>query len=126
MNGTCPNAYDQPNLISITHSFMASYDDSTLNCIVPRLLTGERKHIFVVQDETVFHTNEYRQHMWLTSNQQPIQKKGHRQAIHVSDFISETIRQIKLSKEQITNQLCHGPALGRPLGACGATESHRH
>jgi hypothetical protein len=91
---------------------MASYNDSMLDRIAPSLLTGEREHIFVVQDETVFHTNEYRRHMWLTSDQQPIRKKGNGQAIHVSDFISETIGQIKLSKDQIADQL------NQPAGEC--------
>ena len=67
---------DQPYLILITNSFMVSYDDSTLDHIAPSLLTGEHERVFVVQDETVFHTNEYRRHMWLTSDQQPIWKKG--------------------------------------------------
>ena len=42
--------------------------------------------------------------MWLAQDQQPIQKKGNGCVIHVSDFISKTIGQIKLSEEQIANQ----------------------
>jgi hypothetical protein len=84
---------------------MADYDDSMLDRIPPRLLPGEKEHILVVQDETVFHTNEYRRCMWLMGDHQPIRKKGHGRAIHVSDFISETISQIKLSKDQIADQL---------------------
>ena len=38
-------------------------------------------------------------------NQQPIQKKGGGRAIHVSDFICETIGRVKLSEEQVHMQL---------------------
>jgi hypothetical protein len=55
---------------------MAHYDDKTLERIPPVLLPGEKEHVFIVQDETVFHTNEYRRRMWLAHGQQPIRKKG--------------------------------------------------
>lgn len=73
--------------------------------IPPTLLPEDKEHIFIVQDETVFHTNEYRRHMWLKNGQQPIQKKGGGHTIHVSDFICESIGRIKLSEEQINGQL---------------------
>ena len=84
---------------------MASYDDKTLERILPTLLPGEKEHILLVQDETVFHTNEYRRRMWITQDQQPIWKKGGGRVIHVSDFICETIGHVKLSEEQICAQL---------------------
>jgi len=70
---------------------MATYDDVSLDQIPLTLQPGEKEHVLVVQDETIFHTNEYRQHMWVKGDQQPIQKKGGGYVIHVSDFISETI-----------------------------------
>jgi hypothetical protein len=84
---------------------MASYKDKTLECIPPTLLPGEKEHILLVQDETIFHTNKYCQCMWIMQDQQPIQKKGGGHAVHVSDIICKTIRHIKLSKEQICMQL---------------------
>ncbi len=84
---------------------MATYEDDTLERIPPTLLLGEKEHVLIVQDETVFHTNEYRQRTWLTREQQPIRKKGGGRAVHVSDFICKTIGRIKLSEEQIHEQL---------------------
>jgi hypothetical protein len=84
---------------------MASYADGTLDRIPPTLNPGEKEHVLVVQDESIFHTNEYRRRSWLGQDQQPIQKKGHGRAIHVSDFISETIGRIRLSDDQISDQL---------------------
>ena len=83
---------------------MASYTDDTLERIPPMLLPGEKEHVLIMQDETVFHTNEYRRRTWLAQDQQPIWKKGAGRAVHVSDFICETIGRLKLSKEQIREQ----------------------
>jgi len=93
---------------------MATYDDKTLERILPVLQSGEKEHVLVVQDETVFHTNEYRRRVWLADDQQPIRKKGSGRAIHVSDFICETIGPIKLSEEQIKDQLNLPDALCLP------------
>ena len=83
---------------------MATYDDVSLDQIPPTLQPGEKEHVLVVQDETIFHMNKYRRCMWIKGDQQPIRKKGGGRAIHVSDFISETIGQLKLSEEQIGDQ----------------------
>jgi hypothetical protein len=51
---------------------MVTYDNKTLEHIPLVLQRGEKEHILVVQDETVFHTNKYRWHVWLADDQQPI------------------------------------------------------
>ena len=84
---------------------MANYTDDTLKCILPMLAPGEKEHILIMQDETIFYTNEYHWCTWLTQEQQPIWKKGARHVVHVSDFICETIGWLKLSDELIKEQL---------------------
>jgi hypothetical protein len=84
---------------------MVSYTNDTLERIPPTLSPGEKEHVLIMQDETIFHTNEYRRRTWLTQGQQPIRKKGAGRAVHVSDFICETIGRLKLSDEQIKEQL---------------------
>lgn len=84
---------------------MATYADKTLNRIPPMLNPGEKEHVLIMQDESIFHSNEYRRRLWLAQDQQPIRKKGHGQVVHVSDFISETIGRLKLSDDQIIDQL---------------------
>jgi len=69
------------------------------------LRPGEKEHVLVMQDESIFHTNESRRCAWLGRDQQPIRVKGNGRAIHVSDFIAETIGRIKLSDEQIADQV---------------------
>jgi hypothetical protein len=83
---------------------MASYDDMTLDRIPPDISPGGWEHVLVMQDETIFHTNEYCQHVSLAHRQQPLWKKGHGCAIHVSNFICEMIGQLKLSESQIKDQ----------------------
>ena len=90
---------------SYSPSLMAAYADGTLDRISLMLNPSEKEHILVVQDESIFHTNEYRRRSWLGQNQQPIRKKGHGWVVHVSDFISETIGWIKLPDDQIADQL---------------------
>jgi hypothetical protein len=80
---------------------MVSYTDDMLEHIPLMLLPEEKEHILIMQDETVFHTNKYRQCTWLMQDQQLIWKKGAGCTVHVSDFICETIRCLKLSEEQI-------------------------
>jgi len=77
---------------------MASYTDDTLERIPPTLLPGEKEHVLIMQDETVFHTNEYHRCTWLAQDQQLIRKKGAGCAVHVLDFICETIGCLKLSE----------------------------
>ena len=38
---------------------MATYNNESLDCILPMLQPGEKKHVLIMQDETIFHTNEY-------------------------------------------------------------------
>ena len=48
-----------------------------------------KEHILIYQDESIFHTNEYRNWVWTKKGQQPLRKKDNGRAIHVSDFITE-------------------------------------
>ena len=80
---------------------MASYTNNTLEHIPPTLSPGEKEHVLIMQDETIFYTNEYRRHTWLMQDQQLIRMKGAGCVVHISDFICETIGQLKLSDKQI-------------------------
>ena len=92
-------------LIWPDYRMMATYHDGTLDCIPPTLAPGEKEHVVVFQDKSIFHANEYCQQSWMAENQQAIWKKGHGRAVHVSDFISETIGRIALSEDQIAEQM---------------------
>lgn len=67
-------------------------------CILPNL-NGEKIHIFVTHDESIFHSNDGAKSGWGPSNQQPLLKKGEGRGYHVSDFLCESIGRLKLSPE---------------------------
>ena len=47
---------------------MATYAEKTLDRIPPMLNPREKEHVLVMQDESIFHTNEYRRRSWLTQD----------------------------------------------------------
>lgn len=67
------------------------FNDETMEPIMPSLdeNKGEKLHIPVVHDESIFHTNEQRARVWVPKGEQPLRKKGNGRAIHVSDFLTE-------------------------------------
>jgi len=96
------------------YRLMATYGDETLDCIPLTLGPGEKEHVVVFQDKSIFHTNKYHRCSWLAQDQQAIRKKGNGWAVHVSDFISKTIGHIRLSEEQIAKQLAQPAELHLP------------
>lgn len=68
--------------------------------IDPDLSSGESLHVFVTHDESLFHANDGRRSGWGPEDEQPLHKKGQGRAIHVSEFLCETLGRLKLSDEQ--------------------------
>lgn len=66
----------------------------------PDLSSGECLHVFVTHDESLFHANDGRRSGWGPEDEQPLHKKGQGRAIHVSEFLCETLGRLKLSDEQ--------------------------
>lgn len=63
----------------------------------------DKEHIPIFQDESTFHTNEYRRRVWVPEGKQPLRKKGNGRAIHVSDFVTERGRLVLTEEEQKAN-----------------------
>ena len=83
---------------------MCKYDDITLDPIPPILVSGEKEHVLVPQDECIVNVNEGPRRRWLKGDQQPLKKKGNGRAIHICGWICETTGHLKLSDEQIAAQ----------------------
>ncbi|CAJ0831776.1 9164_t:CDS:2 [Entrophospora sp. SA101] len=77
-------------------------DDFELQ-INPELKEGEKIHVLVMQDETTLQSNDGKKSGWRPINEQPLHKKGQGRTIHISDFLTETIGQLRLLDEQISN-----------------------
>ncbi|KAI5116463.1 hypothetical protein M0805_006723 [Coniferiporia weirii] len=65
------------------------YEEETLAPLPLNLGPGEREHILIVQDESIFHVNDQCQEMWLANGERPLHQKGNGHAIHISDFLCE-------------------------------------
>ncbi|EIN06656.1 hypothetical protein PUNSTDRAFT_72602 [Punctularia strigosozonata HHB-11173 SS5] len=108
------DGHERPDVVAARTEFLAEmeryerlmtrYDGPDLESIPPKLNPGEKEHVWIAQDETIFHTNEYRRRMWLKADQQPIKKKGNGRAIHVSDFICEPSGRLALNGVQRAEQ----------------------
>jgi hypothetical protein len=68
--------------------------------IDPDLSCEESLHVLVTHDESLFHANDGRRSGWGPKEEQPLRKKGQGRAIHVSEFLCETLGRLKLSDEQ--------------------------
>jgi hypothetical protein len=49
--------------------FIATYKDEMLDHIPPMLPLGEKEHVLVFQDKSIFYTNEYCWQLWLAQDQ---------------------------------------------------------
>lgn len=84
---------------------MCTYDEDTLAPSPFQPPPGEREHILVVQDESVFHVNDQSRSAWLSKDESvPLRQKGNGRAVHVSDFLCEKsdTGRLNLTTEQIT------------------------
>jgi hypothetical protein len=68
--------------------------------IDPDLSCGESLHVLVTHDESLFHANDGRSSGWGPQEEQPLHKKGQGRAMHVSEFLCETLGRLKLSEDQ--------------------------
>ncbi|EGO18931.1 hypothetical protein SERLADRAFT_443479 [Serpula lacrymans var. lacrymans S7.9] len=84
---------------------MCKYDDDTLEPIPPELGPGKKEHVVVMLDESIVGTNESAHRCWLKEGEQPLRRKGNGRGVHICGYICETVGQLKLSDEQITEQL---------------------
>ena len=82
--------------------FMAQYEGEEMTPVPPKLLPGQKLHIIINHDESIFHVNDMKRQMWLLQGQQPLRKKGNGRSIHVSDFICKPIGRLRLVDEALT------------------------
>jgi hypothetical protein len=75
-----------------------------LEAVAPKLKPGEKLHIPIHQDKSIFRSNELRRRVWSKDGKIPLRKKGQGQSLHVSDFVVEHTGRLCLSEEQIAAQ----------------------
>ncbi|CAG8811317.1 25412_t:CDS:2, partial [Gigaspora margarita] len=109
--GVYVNGHEREDVIIYRWEFlqkMEEYDRlmpkwKNINCEIykePNLLPGEKKHILITHDECVFHANDSTREFWGPEEEQPLRKKELGKGLHVSEFLTETIRRLKDEKEE--------------------------
>lgn len=78
-----------------------TYRDDDLEPIEPQLGPGEKVHVPVFHDESIFRANDLRRRVYVRDGRMPLRKKGQGRAVHVSDFIIEQTGRLTLSASQI-------------------------
>lgn len=81
---------------------MATYlGEDLLTVRLPTLLLGQRELVLVVQDESVFHTNDDEAYVWSEKGKETVLRpKGDGAGYHVSGFLSEKIGVLMMTEEQ--------------------------
>jgi hypothetical protein len=74
-------------------------DDNIMVLNEPTLAPGEKKHMVVVHDESVFCANDGQKTYWGPKNHTPLRKKGMGLSLHVSDFLTEVGGRLKFEDE---------------------------
>ncbi|CAG8799636.1 19386_t:CDS:2 [Cetraspora pellucida] len=66
----------------------------------PDLHCDEKKHVWITHDETTFYVYDRLHSVWSPEGEQPLRKKGLGAAVHISDFLTETIGSLKDDQEE--------------------------
>ena len=93
--GIYVDGHEQPDVVDYRKTFLNTiaenkhlrnmYSDKDLEIIQPTINpgTGERKHIPVHHNESIFRSNELQQRVWVMGGKILLRKKGQGKAIHV-------------------------------------------
>lgn len=74
----------------------------------PDLNCGEKEHVWVTHDETTFYVYDGPHSVWGPESEQPLRKKGLGSAMHISDFLTETIGPLKDDQEEARVMMISG------------------
>ena len=75
-------------------------DDDIMILIEPNLNEGNKRHILVTHDESVFYANDGKKTFWGPVGHQPLRKKGAGLSLHVSDFLTEVDGRLKFEQDE--------------------------
>jgi hypothetical protein len=75
-------------------------DDDIMILIEPNLNEGDKRHILVTHDESVFYANDGKKTFWGPIGHQPLRKKGTGLSLHVSDFLTEVDGRLKFEQDE--------------------------
>jgi hypothetical protein len=82
--------------------FAATYDGAEMAESLPVLADHEKEHIWIVQDESAYHTNDYQNtSYWLKDGQQVLKKKDRGRLIMVLGYLCQRYGNLALTEELV-------------------------
>jgi len=75
-------------------------DDDIMILIEPILNEGDKRHILITHDESVFYANDGKKTFWKPVGHQPLRKKGAGLSLYVSDFLIKIDGQLKFEQNE--------------------------
>ena len=75
-------------------------DDDIMILVEPILNEGDKKHILITHDESIFYANDGKKTFWGPVKHQPLRKKGAGLSLHVSDFLTEIDGRLKFEQNE--------------------------
>ena len=81
---------------------MATFDGPDMTeATIPHLNDGQKQHVLVVHDESLFYSNDGDSPMWLHPKHPPLRKKGKGRCIMLSEFLCECHGRMKVVIEGV-------------------------
>jgi hypothetical protein len=105
------DGHERPDVLAYRQEFLAEMlqleqwmpkpsDDDVMTLIEPVLNEGEKRHILVTHDESIFYANDGKKTFWGPIGHQPLRKKGVGLSLHVSDFLTEVDGRLKFEQDE--------------------------
>ncbi|MDW3631167.1 MAG: hypothetical protein QOK71_07005 [Nitrososphaeraceae archaeon] len=87
--------------MEVFERLMPKPDENDIMMIIePSLNPGERRHILVTHDESIFYSNDGKKFFWGPKGYMPLRKKGTGLSIHVSDFLTDIDGRLRFENEE--------------------------
>src|SRR5207302_859194 len=80
--------------------FMGIYEGDLMERKPPVLSEGEKEHILVTHDESIFYSNDGSRGIWAKNGELPLRKMGNGKSIMVSEYLTESIGRLQIPQHQ--------------------------
>ena len=105
------DGHERPDVLKYRQEFLAEMiqleqwmpkpsDNDIMILIESNLNEGDKRHILVTHDESVFYANDGKKTFWGPMGHQPFRKKGTGLSLHVSDFLTEVDGRLKFEQDE--------------------------
>ena len=75
-------------------------DDDIMILIEPILNEGDKRHILITHDESVFYANNGKKTFWRSVGYQFLRKKGAGLSLHISNFLTKIDGRLKFEQDE--------------------------